>query len=293
METDRLSSQIFIKNHPLLTYCALTFAISWGGALLVIGGPGRIPGSGEEIESLMPFVMLAWFAGPSLAGILLTGVVAGRAGLRHCASRLLRWRVGGRWYAAALLTAPLLMAAMLLALSLTSPDFLPRLVAADDRAFLLTFGIVAGFMTAFFEELGWSGFAVPRLRLRYGVVGTGLIVGLLYGAWRALVVVWAGSGFTGALAPVLFFPAGLFTWLPASRVLMVWVYDRSGSLLVAILMGTSLWASWTILTPVTIVGLRLVTYYLVLTAGLWVVVAADAVANRGQLRPQPPRRRLA
>ena len=37
----------FIKRHPLLTYFALTFAISWDGILLVIGGPGesRAPGS--------------------------------------------------------------------------------------------------------------------------------------------------------------------------------------------------------------------------------------------------------
>ena len=31
--------KIFIRNHPLVTYFALTFAISWGGVLLVIGGP--------------------------------------------------------------------------------------------------------------------------------------------------------------------------------------------------------------------------------------------------------------
>lgn len=288
-----MSFHTSIKRHPLLTYYALTFAISWGGALLIIGGPGGIPGTGEEIERLMPFVMLAWFAGPGLAGILLTGLVEGRTGLRQFAARLLRWRVGARWYAVALLTAPILMMAVLLALSLTSPDFLPRLVTTDEKMSLLSFGIVAGFMTAFFEELGWTGFAVPSQRLRHGILATGLIVGSLYGAWRALIVVWAGSSFAGELAPILFFPAGLFTWLPAGRVLIVWVYDRTGSLLVAILMDTSLLASWTIITPLTIVGLPLVTYYLLLAAALWVVVAAVAVANRGRLTPPAPRRRLA
>ena len=46
----------FIKRHPLLTYFALTFAISWGGVLLVIGGPGAIPGNGEATEALLPLV---------------------------------------------------------------------------------------------------------------------------------------------------------------------------------------------------------------------------------------------
>jgi uncharacterized protein len=87
----------FIKRHPVLIYFALTFAISWGGRLLVIGGPGAIRGTEEQVEMLWPLALLATFAGPPIARILLTGLVAGRAGLRELLSRLLRWRVGGRW----------------------------------------------------------------------------------------------------------------------------------------------------------------------------------------------------
>ena len=36
--------------------------------------------------------------GPSVAGLLLTGLIYGKAGFRELLSRLLRWRVGGRWY---------------------------------------------------------------------------------------------------------------------------------------------------------------------------------------------------
>ena len=111
----------FIKKHPVLTYYALVFAMSWGGILLIVGGPAGIPGSSEEVERLMPLVLLALFAGPSVAGILTTGLVSGRAGLGELLSRLLRWRVRARWYAAALLPAPFLVTAVLLALSLLSP----------------------------------------------------------------------------------------------------------------------------------------------------------------------------
>ena len=61
---------------------------------------------------------------------------------------------------------------------------------------------------------------------------------------------------------------------------------------VAMLMAASLWASWTSLTPLTTVltGMPLVTYYLVFTAALWVVIGAIALVNHGHLSRQPPLR---
>ena len=72
---------------------------------------------------------------------MLTGLVYGRAGFRDLLARMTRWRVGARWYAVALLTAPLLLTAVLLALSLISPEFLPRILTTSDKASLLLLGI--------------------------------------------------------------------------------------------------------------------------------------------------------
>ena len=83
------------------------------------------------------------------------------------------------------------------------------------------------------------------------------------------------------------------TYFALYRVLMVWVYDRTGSLLVAMLMHASLTASMLIFGPLAISGVPLLTYELVFAAALWVVVAAVAVANRVQLSRQPLRRRVA
>jgi membrane protease YdiL (CAAX protease family) len=277
----------FIKRHPVLTYYALTFAISWGGILIAVG-PNGIPGTPEQFERLLPFVVLAMIAGPTVAGILLTGLVYGRAGYREVLSRLLRWQVGIRWYAVALLIAPLLMTAIPLALSLLFPEFLPGVITKSDKASLLLMGIAAGLVAGIFEELGWTGFAIPRLRLRYSVFTTGLIVGLLWGAWHFLVNFWSSGSPSGALSLALLLHSVLFSVgiLPAYRVLMVWVYDRTGSLLVAMLMHLSLTASNVIFVPLA-TGVPLVTWSLVLAAALWVVVAAVAVANRGQISRQP------
>jgi hypothetical protein len=277
----------FIKQHPLLTYLSLTFAISWGGIFWVVGR-GGFTASGDQSEKMFILMYLAMLAGPSIAGIVLTSVVHGRAGLRDLASRLLRWRVGARWYVAALLIAPLAITMVLLTLSRISPDFLPRLYTSDDKRFLLQFSVTVGLLVGIFEELGWTGFAVHTLlKRRCDILSTGLIVGLLFGAWNALVVfLMSGTPLgAGELSLTIFLPATLFTWLPTYRVLMVWVYDRTGSLFLSMLMYASLIAFWTMLTPLTLSGLALVIYYLIFTAAMWIIISA-ALWMKTLPRPQ-------
>jgi membrane protease YdiL (CAAX protease family) len=289
----------FIKRHPVLSYYAMVFAISWGGILLVVGlGPGGIPAAKEQVGALMPFMLLALFAGPSVAGLVMTGLVYGREGFRNLLTRMTRWRVGARWYALALLTAPLLVTATLLALSLTSPEFLPSIFTSDKKVTLLLFGIGWGLVGGgLLEELGWTGFAVPTLlRKRRGVLATGLFVGVLWGAWHFLITFWASGTSSGALSLARFLPAVLFYVgsLPAYRVLMVWVYDRSGeSMLLAMLMHASFSASMLIQQPLGLALVPGLAWNLVLAAALWVVVGAVAVAQGGHLSRQPLRRRVA
>jgi hypothetical protein len=280
----------------VLSFYALVFAIGWGGILILAGGPGGIPTNEEHFERLMPWVMLVWLAGPSVAGILLTGLVYGREGFRNLFSRMRRWRVGAGWYAVAFLTAPLLYVGVSLALSLTSPEYLPSILATSDKAALLLIGIVAGLMVGIFEELGWTGFATPTLlRQRCSVLATGLIVGVLWGVFHWPVNSWAGVTLSGALPVAISLPLQLFFFtvagLTAYRVLMVWVYDRTGeSMLVVMLMHASLTASMIILSPV-VTGVAFLTYNLIFTAALWVVVGLVALANGGHLSRQSPLRK--
>ena len=99
-----------IRRHPVAAYYTVVFAISWGGCLMAIG-PGGILGITPISGAQLPFVYLASLTGPGLAGILLTSLVHGRAGLRDLRSRLFQWRVGVRWmrwtFAEPLSSAPL------------------------------------------------------------------------------------------------------------------------------------------------------------------------------------------
>lgn len=282
----------FITRHPVATYFALTFAISWGGVLLVIGGPGGMTGVTAQDNPRFPLALLAMIAGPSVSGVLLTGLIHGRAGFREFRSRLLRWRVGARWYAVALLTAPLLSIAVLVTLSLVSPEFLPGIVATDDKAGLVFLGLAVGLSAGIVEELGWTGFAIPHLTPRFGVLATGLIVGMLWSAWHLLAVVWGIGNRAEPLPLALFVTLDGLSFLPAFRVLMVWVYARTESLLVGILMHLSLTACTLTLWPAT-TGASLLAFDLAVAGSMWLVVAAIAVAHGGQLSRQPLQRRAA
>lgn len=272
-----------LERHPLATYFALAFAISWGGVLFVTGGPAGIPGTKEETDRLFPLAYLAMLAGPSLAGLLAVLLTQGKTGLRQLWSRLIRWRVGGRWYAIAFLTAPLLTAGVLLSLTLISRDFVPGIFTAPDKATLLLFGLSVGLGAGIFEELGWTGFVIPRLGQRHGVLATGLFLGMIWGAWHILVNLWASGTPAREISAVFMLPVLLSTvglgMLPAYRVLMVWVYEQTGSLLVGMLMHVSLTASLIILRPAA-TGMGLVIYELAWAGTLWAVMAAIAGTAR-------------
>jgi membrane protease YdiL (CAAX protease family) len=266
----------FIKQHPLLTYFALVFALSWGSWLVLTGGAPM------RSDPRFMFIVLTAPVAPAVAGLLMTGLTAGRAGYRELLARLTRWRVPARWYGVALLPAPLvaIMTAILLALSLRSPEFLPAVFTTADPVGLLLPGIIGGLLVGLCEELGWTGFAIPRLRPQYGILATGLLMGVVWGAWHYPLFSRSDS-FTGAL-PLALLLFQLFSWLPAYRVLMVWVYDHTGSLLVVVLMHISLAATSIIFPPSVMSDMQSLISILVSATTWWLLVVAVAAADRGQ-----------
>jgi uncharacterized protein len=273
------SIKVSIRRHPVLSYFVLTFAISWGGFILAVG-PGGFGSANWEAESGFLPAVIAMLTGPTVAGLLLTRLIDGPAGIRRLFLGLLRWRVAIWWYAIAFLTAPLLAFGALSALSLSAPIF-----AAGDKAAVLLSGILAG-LTVVLEEIGWTGFAVPRLRLRYSVLTTGLIVGPLWAAWHLLQQIFISGTYAAGLPLALFISLsvlGAVVQLTAYRLLLVWLYDRTKSLLLVTLMHGSLTASTIFIFRPVATGVSFLAYGWLMSAGLWILVAAVILATGKQV----------
>lgn len=251
----------WLRRHPLIGYFALTYGISWGGILIVLSA------TGFDLVELRPLdtglIFLLMLLGPSTSGLALTALLDGRAGLRRLWSSLRRWRVGGHWYAVALLTTPLLLLAVLWPLSaFLDPAFAPRF----QWAFF-----AIGFVAGCFEELGWTGFATPRLMARQRLPMAGLGLGLVWALWHVLVDLRHNFNTMG-IAWLLEFAVFYVATLSAYRLLMMWAYANTQSLLLAVLMHASYTGWLFVLFPVTSFEQGLV-WQATFAAGLWIVVA--------------------
>lgn len=267
----------FIKKHPVITYFVLTFAISWSGFILVVGGPSGFPGVPEQFETLLPLVAWAMLAGPSLSSLLLTGIIDGRKGLSELLSKLLKWRVNIGWYVFAILPALILPVMILFALSQPAVIF-----TTEDKVAVLFSSVVAG-ISIVLEEIGWTGFAVPRLRQRYSILITGIIVGIIWGAWHLLQGLWISGTYAGTLPLSFYLPLSILSGiaqLTAYRILLVWVYDRTKSLLVVTLMHASLSASTIFIFRPLSIGISYLTYAWLFVAALWFVVLVVALYDK-------------
>ena len=268
----------FIRKYPVITYLILAFAISWG-LIIILAGPGNIPIDAENSKNLLPMLYIMMLIGPSTAGILLIRLENGKEGFRKFTKRLFRWRIGIHWYFVALLATPALASLVLFILSRISSEFSIGILGYKDKISSIMIGIMTGILVGLFEETGWSGYIVPKLRLRYSITTTGLIIGFIWGAWH-FILFWESDSFSETL-PLFILLTRLFTWLPPFRVFMVWILDRTGSLLLVILTHASLVFTTTVLVPMTLTGKNLLVWLIAWSLALWIIGGTATIFKSG------------
>ncbi len=263
-----------VRRQPVLLGFVLMFLFTWPVELW------RAAASRGWV-TVWPPEPLAIFVGWGFvfAALILTAMVDGRSGLRELGRRLLLWRVGLRWYLVALFA---FVVVDLLALGLASwlggtpLDFsgvyAHGLFGPTEAlwVFVLPFFIFDAVANG--EELGWRGYALPRLLRQHSALLASLILGLVWAVWhlpKFLVVGGTHEGFLWFLLDVL-----------AKAVLFTWLYQHTrGSLLLAILFHASINTSAVFLPIMTAVSGEALPF--VLSVCIKLVWAAAIVLSQG------------
>jgi membrane protease YdiL (CAAX protease family) len=224
----------FVKRHPLLVGFALMFALTWPIELTLAG----------QSHHLLPFHIpdaLGLFAGYGivLASLISTGLTLGTSGVRSLLGRFLIWKVGARWYLVTLFGVAVIDVVALGLGALfngTTPDF-SRVLAhqifgpsANLAFFVIPFFVVDILTNG--EEIGWRGYALPRLQVRYSALVASLMIGIVWTVWhipRFLTAANTDSFFWFALDTL------------AKAVLLTWVFNNTkGSLLLVTLFHSAI-----------------------------------------------------
>lgn len=170
-----------VRAHPLAFFLGLTFLLSWcvwvpmaldRYALL----PVRLDPTYVQVGR-----MLGTF-GPAISAMLLSLLSGGRPGVRALLGQLGKWRVGWGWFAAAALVYPTLIF-VVAGLYRLLPDsghlpFQPLSVSS-----VIVTAIILS-LTVLGEEIGWRGFALPRLQQRFPALQSSLILGTIHTIWH-------------------------------------------------------------------------------------------------------------
>lgn len=192
-----------------------TFLVTWGLQLPAVW----VKASGGRVDAYLPLAALG-VLGPLVAATWVSARSGGRAGVRALYAPLLLWRVPLRWYVIALFGAGVALTGVLLALRSAGWSgpvlFLPTLG-----------GVVVAAMISVGEEVGWRGYALPRLQQKYGPLGASGIIGFFWTLWHIPMFIGQGVPLSSLLVMFLLF-------LGAS-CFFTWIYnDTGGSLLLVV-----------------------------------------------------------
>jgi membrane protease YdiL (CAAX protease family) len=212
----------------LLAYFLLTFLIAWAAwfAAAALAAPGNTGFFGIR----GPVFLLGVFA-PAFVSLALTARAEGPAGVRRLLTRIGHWRVGARWYAFAVGYFAAIKLAAALVHRVATNEW-PRF--GDTPLALILVGIMVSTWVQAGEELGWRGYALPRLAAHLGLGGASVLLGGMWAVWHLPLFFLPDSGSTGQS-----FPAYLLQ-VTALSVALAWLYWKTeGSLLLVMLMHAS------------------------------------------------------
>ncbi len=247
-----------VKRHPLIAFFMLAFALSWWPWILYAFGLSPTP--------------IASF-GPFLAALVVLAITQGKSGIGGLLRRMVRWRVGIRWYAVALLL-PVGIALAATALNVLLGAHAPS--AADLGGWTGLFSTFAVVLLipgtgGAWEEPGWRGFALPRLQAVRSALVASLILGAVWALWHLPFVVATGQ--MGGWDIVI-----ILAW----TLVLTWVYNGTGGSVLIVMLFHAMFntVSGSFISPLAFSGADSVRQSWLLAA-VWCAVAVAVVMWAG------------
>jgi membrane protease YdiL (CAAX protease family) len=202
-----------IKSHPQITFWVIAWATSFFGFYMRVLYPSDLWG------------FFIW--GVLLGGVLVIWVSDGRRGLKVVFSRLIRWRVGIQWYAAALLI-PLALRLVAFGLNIATGAAFSSDIQMPGWGDLIFELLITFFIVALGEELGFTGFALPRLMIGRSALAASLILGVLRTVWHLPLLI-TGEDHIMIILIII-----------SGAVLNTWIFNHTkGSVFMVMLLHTS------------------------------------------------------
>lgn len=207
------------REGSIVVYFLLTFVVTW--VLWVIA-------ANLSQSPISQGVFLLGVFTPGIVAIALTIKNHGEHGAREILCRVVNIHVGWRWYLFAIGYVPavkLLAAAMHRVLTGAWPRFGETPIVLMLAVLLVSTWVQAG------EEIGWRGYALPRMSKGLGVGPASILLGMIWALWHLPLFFYPGSDMRGQ-------SIGLYlAQVTAISVAMGWLYWRTnGSLFIVMLL---------------------------------------------------------
>ncbi len=209
-----------VQRYPIVAFFVIAYAFSWTiGGLLVADYHGAV-NAPKALHYVSAF-------GPTIAALIVTAIIGGRAELADLWQRIVRANVGVRWWLIGLGT-PLALGLAAIVVYALSHGALPALGLFGEVDYLGNIGVLAALALwiatyGFGEEIGWRGFAFHRMESG-GWVQAAVIIGVLWGAWhlpyffyKENFIALGAGGFAGYIVSITM-----------GSVLLSWIYRGSG-----------------------------------------------------------------
>jgi membrane protease YdiL (CAAX protease family) len=226
----QLNPTALVKRLRLRLFFLLTLVLSWSAWV-----PAAIAALQGQQSILAPTGLLGGLARwtPGLVAALVVALAGGRAAVGDLLRPLRIWRVGLGWYLFVLaypVTIQFVGRGIDILLGRAAELTSPLIATFGERyAAMVPVVILFAFPGVFAEELGWRGFALPRLQERRNALLSSVVLGIFWGLWHIPLFVYFDDALPDLIVQVL-------TFVPAA-VMYTWVYNNTrGSLLLVSLL---------------------------------------------------------